>query len=88
MTVHAAKGLEFPQVFLTGMEEGLFPHSRSLFEPQEMEEERRLCYVAITRAREKLHLTFASERTFYGSTNVNAPSRFIDDLPDKNITQQ
>ncbi|MFH1536428.1 MAG: UvrD-helicase domain-containing protein [Patescibacteria group bacterium] len=88
MTVHAAKGLEFPQVFLTGMEEGLFPHSRSLFEPAEMEEERRLCYVAITRAREKLHLTFASQRTFYGSTQVNAPSRFIDDLPKKNITNQ
>ncbi|MBU0670776.1 UvrD-helicase domain-containing protein, partial [Patescibacteria group bacterium] len=85
MTIHAAKGLEFPHVFMVGMEEGLFPHSRSLFNPSEMEEERRLCYVAITRAREKLNITYASQRTFYGSTNVNAPSRFIDDLPKGNI---
>ncbi|MBU0732117.1 UvrD-helicase domain-containing protein [Patescibacteria group bacterium] len=85
MTIHAAKGLEFPNVFLAGMEEGLFPHSRSLFEPKEMEEERRLCYVALTRAREKLNLIYTSQRTVYGNTQINAPSRFIDDLPKENI---
>ncbi len=81
MTIHAAKGLEFSNVFLIGMEEGLFPHSRCLFDPKEMEEERRLCYVAMTRAKKKLYISFASERTIYGQTQVNAPSRFIDELP-------
>lgn len=86
MTIHAAKGLEFPVVFVVGMEEGLFPHTRSLFNPEEMEEERRLCYVAITRAREKLYFVYASRRTIYGKEQVNAASRFLDDLP-KDIVQ-
>ncbi len=81
MTVHAAKGLEFDTVFITGMEEGLFPHSRSLFEPLEMEEERRLCYVAITRARKKAYIIHAAQRTVYGNTQISAPSRFINDIP-------
>lgn len=81
MTVHAAKGLEFPNVFIAGMEEGLFPHSRSLFNPQEMEEERRLCYVAITRAKHKAFILHAAQRTVYGNTQISAPSRFIKDIP-------
>lgn len=82
MTLHAAKGLEFPIVFIVGMEEGLFPHSRSLWEKEQMEEERRLCYVGITRAKEILCLTFASKRMIYGETSSNAPSRFIADIPE------
>lgn len=82
MTVHAAKGLEFPNVFITGLEEGLFPHARSLFQPIEMEEERRLCYVAITRAKHRVYMVYALQRTVYGSTQINAPSRFINDIPD------
>jgi len=81
MTVHAAKGLEFPVVFVVGMEEGLFPHSRSLIDPTEMEEERRLCYVALTRAIEQVYLVFASQRMRYGDMQVNPPSRFIDEIP-------
>lgn len=81
MTIHAAKGLEFPNVFIAGMEEGLFPHSRSLFNPQEMEEERRLCYVALTRAKHQAYLLYAAQRTVYGNTQITAPSRFIKDLP-------
>ncbi len=83
MTVHAAKGLEFPTVFIVGMEEGLFPHSRSLTNPQEMEEERRLCYVAITRAIERVMIIFAAQRMRYGNVQVNPPSRFLDDLPEE-----
>lgn len=83
MTVHAAKGLEFPQVFITGLEEGLFPHARSLFNPIEMEEERRLCYVAITRAKHHLYLSYARQRTVYGKTQITAPSRFIADIPEQ-----
>ncbi|WP_018923587.1 DNA helicase PcrA [Salsuginibacillus kocurii] len=83
MTLHAAKGLEFPVVFLVGMEEGIFPHSRSLFDVEEMEEERRLAYVGITRAEQELHLTRANMRRLYGRTQTNAPSRFIDELPDE-----
>lgn len=83
MTIHAAKGLEFPEVFVVGMEEGLFPHSRSLTNPQEMEEERRLCYVALTRAEEQVHLILASRRMRYGNVQVNPPSRFIDEIPDE-----
>lgn len=83
MTVHAAKGLEFPHVYLIGMEEGLFPHSRSLFEPQEMEEERRLAYVAITRAKSRLTMMYAVQRTVFGQTQVNSPSRFLTDVPDE-----
>lgn len=82
MTLHAAKGLEFPIVFMVGMEEGLFPHSRSLWEKEQMEEERRLCYVGITRAKEVLFLTYASRRLFYGETSSNAPSRFLADIPE------
>ncbi|OGY79432.1 MAG: hypothetical protein A3B74_01170 [Candidatus Kerfeldbacteria bacterium RIFCSPHIGHO2_02_FULL_42_14] len=81
MTVHAAKGLEFPTVFLVGMEEGLFPHARSLWTPEEMEEERRLCYVAITRAKTELYISYAAQRTIYGATQMNEPSRFLADIP-------
>ncbi|MFA6027710.1 MAG: UvrD-helicase domain-containing protein [Patescibacteria group bacterium] len=88
MTIHAAKGLEFPKVFIAGAEEGLFPHSRSLFEPEQLEEERRLCYVAITRAKQKVYIVYASQRQIYGSTQVNSPSRFIDDLPEDAIAKE
>jgi len=81
MTMHSAKGLEFPVVFVVGMEEGVFPHSRSLPESAEMEEERRLCYVAITRAMEKLYLTCAWERNIYGNRMNNPRSRFLDEIP-------
>lgn len=81
MTIHAAKGLEFDTVFICGMEDGLFPHSRSLFQPAEMEEERRLCYVALTRAKRRAYFIYAEQRTVYGSTQITAPSRFLNDLP-------
>ncbi len=81
MTLHAAKGLEFPVVFMAGMEEGVFPHMRALTEPAELEEERRLCYVGITRAREHLYLTHAWCRTLFGGTQYNPPSRFLDEVP-------
>jgi DNA helicase II / ATP-dependent DNA helicase PcrA len=81
MTLHSAKGLEFPVVFLVGLEEGVFPHSRALFEDDEMEEERRLAYVGITRAEKELYLTRAQMRTLYGRTNMNPPSRFLDEIP-------
>lgn len=83
MTLHSAKGLEFPIVFLIGMEEGIFPHNRSLIDEEEMEEERRLAYVGITRAEEELYLTNAEMRTLYGRTNMNPASRFIDEIPDE-----
>lgn len=83
MTLHAAKGLEFPVVFIVGMEEGLFPHSRSLMDSSEMEEERRLCYVGITRAKEKLYLTYARKRLFFGTRSSNMISRFIADIPEE-----
>lgn len=83
MTLHSAKGLEFPLVFLIGMEEGIFPHSRSLFDEDEMQEERRLAYVGITRAEKKLYLTNAKLRTLYGRTNANPTSRFIAEIPDE-----
>lgn len=86
MTLHSAKGLEFPIVFLVGMEEGVFPHSRSLYDPGEMEEERRLCYVGITRARERLYLTHCQQRTLYGNTKKNKASRFLDEIPMKYLT--
>jgi DNA helicase II / ATP-dependent DNA helicase PcrA len=81
MTLHSAKGLEFPVVFLIGMEEGVFPHSRSLMEEAEMEEERRLAYVGITRAEEELFITNAQMRTLFGRTNMNPESRFIKEIP-------
>lgn len=82
MTIHSAKGLEFPVVFLVGMEDGIFPHSRALFEQAELEEERRLCYVGITRAKKQLHLTFCRERTLYGYPQLNPPSRFLFEIPE------
>lgn len=80
MTLHSAKGLEFPVVFITGLEEGVLPHSRALYEPAEMEEERRLMYVGMTRARQELYLTYATERNLYGGRQHNPPSRFIADI--------
>ena len=85
MTMHAAKGLEFPQVFVVGMEEGLFPGNRAMSDGAEMEEERRLCYVAMTRAREKLTLTNARQRTLYGRTTPCMPSRFLNEIPEENM---
>ena len=82
MTLHSAKGLEFPVVFIAGAEEGLLPHSRSIFDPQQMEEERRLCYVGITRAKEKIYLIFTRRRSLYGKTQANLPSRFLNDIPE------
>lgn len=84
MTLHSAKGLEFPVVFLVGMEEGLFPHNMSLME-NNLEEERRLCYVGITRAKERLYLTNAKRRMLYGKENMNIPSRFISEIDEKLI---
>lgn len=82
MTLHAAKGLEFPIVFIVGMEEGLFPHSRSLMDSAQMEEERRLAYVGITRAMNQLYITFANSRLYFGERISNPPSRFIMDIPE------
>jgi DNA helicase-2/ATP-dependent DNA helicase PcrA len=82
MTLHTAKGLEFPVVFIVGLEDGVFPHLRSLGEPHQLEEERRLCYVGITRARERLYLTNAWCRSLYGGTLYNPPSRFLSEIPD------
>ncbi|NNE73399.1 MAG: DNA helicase PcrA [Acidimicrobiales bacterium] len=82
MTLHSAKGLEFPVVFLIGLEDGVFPHMRSLGEPDELEEERRLAYVGITRAQERLHVSHAWSRMLHGTTQYNPPSRFLDEIPD------
>ncbi|MFA6097539.1 MAG: UvrD-helicase domain-containing protein [Candidatus Paceibacterota bacterium] len=82
MTLHSAKGLEYDTVFMIGMEEGLLPHSRSIDDPAEMEEERRLCYVGITRAKSRVYLVYARVRRIYGSTQINNPSRFITDIPE------
>ncbi|MBO8137186.1 MAG: DNA helicase PcrA [Desulfotomaculum sp.] len=87
MTLHTAKGLEFPVVFLSGMEEGVFPHSRSLDEEKEMEEERRLCYVGITRAKKELYLTYCWMRTLFGRSEPRMPSRFIDEIPSKLVEE-
>jgi DNA helicase-2/ATP-dependent DNA helicase PcrA len=85
MTLHSAKGLEFPAVFLTGLEEGVFPHARSLEDPEEVEEERRLCYVGVTRARERLYLTYALHRRIHGY-GVGEPSRFLREMPEEHLT--
>ena len=82
MTLHTAKGLEYPAVFMVGLEDGIFPHLRSLGEPDELEEERRLCYVGITRARERLYLSHAWARMLFGSTQYNPPSRFLKEIPE------
>jgi ATP-dependent DNA helicase UvrD/PcrA len=82
MTLHAAKGLEFPVVFMIGLEDGVFPHLRSLTDPDQLEEERRLAYVGITRARQRLYLTHAWSRTLFGGTQYNPPSRFLDEIPE------
>ncbi|HHW76712.1 MAG TPA: DNA helicase II [Xanthomonadaceae bacterium] len=81
MTLHMAKGLEFPVVFLVGLEEGLFPHSRSVAEAHQLEEERRLAYVGVTRARQRLYLCYAEQRTLYGRENYSPPSRFVGEIP-------
>jgi DNA helicase-2/ATP-dependent DNA helicase PcrA len=82
MTLHTAKGLEFPVVFVVGMEDGVFPHMRSLGDPAELEEERRLAYVGITRAQDKLYLTSAWSRMLFGGSNYNPPSRFLGEIPE------
>ncbi|MFV2039201.1 MAG: 3'-5' exonuclease, partial [Acidimicrobiales bacterium] len=87
MTLHSAKGLEYPVVFLIGLEDGVFPHIRALGDPAELEEERRLAYVGITRAEDRLYLTNAWSRTLYGSTQYNPPSRFLDEIPARLLTE-
>ena len=87
MTVHSAKGLEFENVFLIGMEEGVFPHSNSFFDDEALEEERRLCYVAITRAKKRLWLVNAHKRLLFGNDSFNKPSRFIDEINPNNIIE-
>ena len=86
MTAHAAKGLEFDTVFVIGLEEGLFPHSRSMLEMTQLEEERRLAYVALTRAQKKIYLTFATQRLYFGITSTNLVSRFVTDIPEELIS--
>lgn len=86
MTIHAAKGLEFEEVFLIGMEEGLFPHSRAMMDISEIEEERRLAYVGMTRARKKLYLTYTTQRLYFGTTSSNLVSRFVVDVPEELIS--
>jgi len=85
MTVHAAKGLEFDVVFITGMEEGLFPHENSMMDPDGVEEERRLMYVAITRARKRLYMSFAQSRMLHGQTRYHVRSRFFEELPEASL---
>ena len=85
MTMHSAKGLEFPTVFIVGAEESIFPGIRAIGEPEEMEEERRLCYVAITRAKRQLYLSCARQRMLFGRTTSNRVSRFVDEIPEEHI---
>ena len=85
MTMHSAKGLEFPTVFVVGMEDGIFPSMRAIGEGDEMEEERRLCYVAITRAKERLYLTCARQRMIFGRTTMNKLSRFVSEIPEEHL---
>ena len=86
MTLHSAKGLEFKVVFILGMEDGIFPHQNSFTEPDGLEEERRLCYVGITRAKEKLYLSYAKKRMLYGKENLTIPSRFLKEIPEELIS--
>lgn len=88
MSLHSAKGLEFPVVFIVGVEEGLLPHSRSMFDPEQLEEERRLCYVGITRAKDKLYLTYTRERWMYGRSSKTSPSRFLTQIPSELIERK
>lgn len=88
MTMHSAKGLEFPNVFIVGFEDGLFPGMRAIGDPVEMEEERRLCYVAITRAKQNLTITYAKQRMLYGRTNAALPSRFLKEIPENTIVKK
>jgi DNA helicase-2/ATP-dependent DNA helicase PcrA len=83
MSLHASKGLEFPAVFMIGLEETVFPHSRALYDESEMEEERRLCYVGMTRAREELYMIYASSRMLFGGVQHNPPSRFLSEIDGK-----
>ncbi len=85
MTIHSAKGLEFPVVYVVGMEEGIFPGSSAQYDQEELEEERRLCYVAMTRAKEKLYLTCAGQRMLFGRTSANRPSRFLEEIPPEHL---
>jgi DNA helicase-2/ATP-dependent DNA helicase PcrA len=87
MTLHNAKGLEFPIVFMAGMDEGIFPHSRSLLDEDQLEEERRLCYVGMTRAKKKLYMTRAWQRSLYGNTSYYAASRFLNEISDEYIIE-
>ncbi len=87
MTMHSAKGLEFPLVFLCGLEDGLFPHQRSIADPNGLEEERRLCYVGITRAKQTLYVTYAEQRRLYGMDSFSQPSRFISEIPDEYVEE-
>ena len=87
MTMHSAKGLEFPLVFLSGMEDGLFPHQRSIADPNGLEEERRLCYVGITRAKQLLYVTYAEQRRLHGMDNFSQPSRFIAEIPGEYVEE-
>ena len=86
MTLHAAKGLEFPHVFMVGLEDGIFPHSRSLIDPEQLEEERRLMYVGVTRAEKSLCLTYARSRLFFGEVQANSPSQFLQDIPQELVS--
>ena len=87
MTMHSAKGLEFPLVFLSGLEDGLFPHQRSIADPSGLEEERRLCYVGMTRAKQILYVTYAEQRRLHGMDNFSQPSRFIKEIPDEHVEE-
>ena len=87
MTMHSAKGLEFPLVFMCGMEDGLFPHQRSIADSAGLEEERRLCYVGITRAKQSLYITHAEQRRLHGMDNFSVPSRFIAEIPDEHVEE-
>lgn len=86
--MHSAKGLEFPNVFLVGFEDGLFPGMRAIGDVEEMEEERRLCYVAITRAKENLTISYAKQRMLYGRTSASLPSRFLREIPEETIVKK